>query len=130
MKKFFLAFLILLNGCQLAMKYPEISEVKEIQTLPPLYKQRPIAFEKALIDLPRGQTYIAYPYWRWSFDNVDIGLFEACNTTSKNRFANSTADWAMGEKKFGAWQEEAAEFFNTPLKEMGYDIVDAFSTTF
>jgi len=130
MRKFFLIFLIFLGSCQLAMKFPDLSEMDKIPALPPLYKQRPIAFEKAFIDLPRGQTYIAYPYWRWSFDNVNIGLFEACNATSRNRFANSTADWAMGEKKFGSWQEEAAEFFNEPLKEMGYDVVDAFSTTF
>ena len=39
-------------------------------------------------------------------------------------------DWAEGEKKFGSWQDEAAEFFNAPLKEMGYDIVDVFTTTF
>ncbi len=130
MNKILFLLLLLLTGCQMAMKFPEQPRMEKVPSLPPLYKQRPIAFEKALIDLPRGQTYIAYPYWRWSFDNVNIGLFEACNVTSKNRFANSTADWAMGEKKFGAWQEEAAEFFNTPLKEMGYDIVDAFSTTF
>lgn len=130
MKKFFLIFFSFLSGCQLSMELPALTEVDELPTLPPLYKQRPIAFEKALIDLPRGQTYIAYPYWRWSFDNVNIGLFESCNTTSRNRFANSSADWSTGEKKFGSWQEEAAEFFNTPLKEMGYDVVDAFSTTF
>ena len=130
MKKFLFVLLFLLGGCQQAMKYPELPEIEKTPALPPLYKQRPIAFEKAIIDLPRGQTYIAYPYWRWSFDNVDIGVFDACNTTSKNRFGNSTADWAEGEKKFGSWQDEAAEFFNTPLKEMGYDVVDAFSTTF
>ena len=130
MKKILLLWLIFLTGCQLAMKYPELPEVEKVPPLPPLYKQRPIAFEKAIIDLPRGQTYIAYPYWRWSFDNVDIGLFGACNSTSKHRFANSTADWAEGEKKFGSWQDEAAEFFNSPLKERGYDVVDVFSTTF
>ena len=122
--------LIFLTGCQMAMKFPEQSEIEKIPNLPPLYKQRPIAFEKAMIDLPRGQTYIAYPYWRWSFDHVNIGVFEACNATARNRFANSSADWAEGEKKFGSWQDEAAEFFNTPLKEMGYYIVDVFSTTF
>ena len=130
MKKYLLVLLIFLAGCQLAMKYPELPEVEKVPALPALYKQRPIAFEKAVIDLPRGQTYIAYPYWRWSFDNVDIGVFGACNTTAKNRFGNSTADWAEGEKKFGSWQDEAAEFFNTPLKEKGYDIVDVFTTTF
>ena len=130
MKKILLVLLIFLSSCQLAIKYPELPEANQIPALPSLYKQRPIAFEKALIDLPRGQTYIAYPYWRWSFDNVDIGLFGACNATSRNRFANSTADWAEGEKKFGSWQDEAAEFFNAPLKQMGYDVVDVFSTTF
>lgn len=114
----------------MAMELPNLSEIDQIPALPPLYKQRPIAFEKALIDLPRGQTYIAYPYWRWSFDHLDISVFESCNTTSRNRFSNSTADWATGEKKFGAWQDEAAEFFNEPLKEMGYDVVDAFASTF
>ncbi|MGN0919841.1 MAG: serine protease [Alphaproteobacteria bacterium] len=130
MKKFLLIFCLFLGSCQLSMKLPELEETDTLPSLPSVYKQRPIAFEKAVIDLPRGQTYIAYPYWRWSFDNVDIGLLESCNSTSRNRFANSTADWAMGEKKFGSWQDEAAEFFNTPLKEMGYDVVDAFGTTF
>ena len=78
MKKYLLVLLIFLAGCQLAMKYPELPEVEKVPALPALYKQRPIAFEKAVIDLPRGQTYIAYPYWRWSFDNVDIGVFGAC----------------------------------------------------
>ena len=102
MLKGFLGFLLIfLTGCQLAMKYPELPEVEKVPALPPLYKQRPIAFEKAVIDLPRGQTYIAYPYWRWSFDNVDIGLFGACNTTSKNRFGNSSVSFqATGNDKF------------------------------
>ena len=130
MKNFLLSLLILLGGCQLAMEFPTQEPMKEVISLPSLYKQRSFAFEKALIDLPRGQTYIAYPYWRWSFDNVNIGLMEGCNTSSRYRFSNSTVDWSMGEKKFGSWQEEAAMFFNTPLKEMGYDVVDVFSSTF
>ena len=130
MKKLFFLLLLIFGGCQLSMDLPSVSPIGQVPQLPPLHKQRPIAFEKAMIDLPRGQTYIAYPYWRWAFDNVDVGLWETCNATSNHRFANSTADWAMGEKKFGAWQEEAATFFNAPLKEMGYDVVDAFATTF
>ena len=130
MKKYLLILLLMLGACQLSMRLPELPEVNEISPLPPLHKQRSIAFEKAIIDLPRGQTYIAYPYWRWAFDNVDVGWLETCNATSRYRFANSTADWAMGEKKFGSWQDEAATFFNTPLKEMGYDVVDVFTTTF
>ena len=130
MKNLFLILVVLLGGCQLSMDLPAVPVAGEIPQLPPASKQRSIAFEKAVIDLPRGQTYIAYPYWRWAFDNVDVGWLETCNATSRYRFANSTADWAMGEKKFGSWQDEAATFFNTPLKEMGYDVVDAFSTTF
>ena len=114
----------------MAMRLPEPADVQFVPQLPEFHQQRSVAFEKAVIDLPRGTTYIAYPYWRWSFDHVSIGLFEACNATSKHRMGNSTADWAMGEKKFGGWQEESAEFVNTPLKNLGYDVVDAFSTTF
>ena len=45
MKNLFLAFLILLGGCQLSMDLPEVPPVQEIPQLPPVFKQRPIAFE-------------------------------------------------------------------------------------
>ena len=130
MRKLFLFLLLFLFSCQTAIKFPEQSEVGQVPPLPEFFKQRSIAFEKALVDLPRGQTYIAYPYWRWSFDNLNISLLESCNALLRYRFSNSTEDWAMGEKKFGDWQSDAAEFVNTPLKEMGYDVVEASATTF
>lgn len=130
MKKLLLFLLLFLFGCQMSMKFPEQSEMMQIPKLPEFFKQRSIAFEKVLIDLPRGQTYIAYPYWRWSFNNLDISLLESCNALLRYRFSNSTEDWAMGEKKFGDWQSEAAEFVNTPLKELGYDVIEASTTTF
>ena len=130
MKKFAFIFMFFLCGCQMAMKFPEQPDLNEIPKLPEYHKQRSIAFEKAVIDLPRGQTYIAYPYWRWSFDHLNISLLESCNALLRYRFSNSTEDWAMGEKKFGDWQSDAAEFVNTPLKELGYDVIEASSTTF
>ena len=130
MKKLLFFLLLFLFGCQMSMKFPDQSEMMQIPGLPEFFKQRSIAFEKALIDLPRGQTYIAYPYWRWSFNHLDISLLESCNALLRYRFSNSTEDWAMGEKKFGDWQSEAAEFVNAPLKELGYDVIEASATTF
>ena len=130
MKKFFLFGLLFLFGCQMSMKFPEQPEMAEVPRLPEFFKQRSLAFEKALIDLPRGQTYIAYPYWRWSFNKLDISLLESCNALLRYRFSNSTEDWAMGEKKFGDWQSDVADFVNAPLKELGYDIIESSATTF
>ena len=130
MKKILLVLLLLLGACQTAIKFPEQADMDEVPNLPPTYKQRAIAFEKALIDLPRGQTYIVYPYWRWSFDTLSVGFMDLCNATSQHRFSNSVEDWAMGEKKFGDWQSDVAEFVNSPLKNMGYDVVEASQSTF
>ena len=130
MKKLAILLLVFLGGCQMAMKFPPLEEMQKIPDLPPAYKQRSVAFEKVLIDLPRGQPYIAYPYWRFSFDHLNISLLESCNAMLRYRFSNSTEDWAMGEKKFGDWQDSAASFVNAPLKELGYDVIEASSTTF
>ena len=130
MKNFLFILLVFVAGCQTAMPYPTPPVPAPLPTLPPAFQQRSIAFEKALIDLPRGQTYIAYPYWRFSFRDLDISLLESCNALLRYRFSNSTEDWAMGEKKFGDWQSEAADFVNAPLKELGYDVIEASATTF
>ena len=130
MKKLFFFLLLFLFGCQMSMKFPDQMEMMQIPQLPEFFKQRSVAFEKALIDLPRGQTYITYPYWRWSFSHLDISFLESCNALLRYRFSNSTEDWSMGEKKFGDWQSDAAEFVNAPLKELGYDVIEASTTTF
>lgn len=130
MRKIVFLILFFLCSCQRAFPLPEIQPVMSLPTPPDLHLQRSIAFEGALIDLPRGQTYISYPYWRWSFDNLHISLFDACNAQTKYRFYNSTADWATGEKHFGDWESSAREFVNTPLKKLGYDVVESNSTYF
>lgn len=129
MKKFGIFLLLFLCGCQTAMDLNEITPREERADVS-VQKTRPIAYDSASIDLKRGTTYAVYPYWRWSFDGVDISLMDACNVSVKNRFSASTAEWATGKSAFGGWDSEAAVFVETPLKDLGYDVVSHTKSAF
>lgn len=126
-----LVFCFLLLGCQRAMK---LSPVLSREERPDIHlendKGRPIAFDSAFIELKRGTPYIAYPYWRWSFDDVDLTWLDQCNVSLKNRFSASIEEWSTGEDSFGGWDSEASVFVEAPLKELGYDVVSHQKSSF
>ncbi len=129
MRKIWVIFLFFLSACQMAMPLimPSDFEVSENLTGK---KSRPIAFDSAMIEIKRGTDYVAYPYWRWSFDYVNLGLLDACNVYLKNRFGASVSQWAAGATDFGDWESETAGFIEEALIEAGYDVVSARTSHF
>lgn len=120
-----------LTGCQMAMDLaPVINREDRVDVSLGENKGRPIAYDSAVIELKRGTTYIAYPYWRWSFDNVNLTWLDQCNVSLKNRFSASTEEWSTGESAFGGWDSEASVFVEAPLKELGYDVVSHQKSAF
>ncbi len=118
-----------LCGCQMAMPLADITP-RENRVSVKVQKARPIAYDSAYVELKRGTPYAAYPYWRWSFDRVNLSLWDACNVSVKNRFSASVAEWSTGESAFGGWDSEAAVFVETSLKELGYDVVSHTKSAF
>ena len=129
MKKFGIFLALFLGGCQMAMDLAEVTPLAERAEIK-IVKTRPIAYDSAKIELKRGTTYVAYPYWRWSFDEVQLSLMDTCNVSIKNRLSASTAEWATGESAFGGWDSEAATFVETPLKDLGYNVVSHTKSAF
>ena len=120
-----------LTGCQMAMDLaPVISREDRPEVLLGKNKGRPIAYDSAIIELKRGTPYVAYPYWRWSFDDVNLTWLDQCNVSLKNRFSASIEEWSTGESAFGGWESEAAVFVEAPLKELGYDVVSHQKSSF
>ncbi len=129
MKKSGIILFFILCGCQMALPLTEIDALEDRKAVH-VHRTRPIAYDSASIELKRGTTYVAYPYWRWSFDEVHISLMDACNVSVKNRLSASTAEWSTGESVFGGWDSEAATFVESPLKELGYDVVSHTKSSF
>ena len=118
-----LLLLFILSACQRAIPLATLPDFEE-EMIPSLKKTlRPIAFDSVQISLKRGTDYVAYPYWRWSFDYVDLSLLDSCNVYLKNRFGASLSQWSSGAKDFGHWEDEAAGFVQDALIETGYDVV-------
>lgn len=122
--------LLILSGCQRAMPLAVIPEFEVPEDLKGKTNLRPVGFDSAFIDLKRGTDYVAYPYWRWSFDNVHLSWADTCNASLKNRFSASVSQWATGSKDFGDWESETADFVERPLIEAGYDIAGAKHSSF
>lgn len=130
MKYFFLIpVLFVLTACQTRLEYPTIQSADEIQSVSKRIEQRPIAFDGGAVSLKRGDVFLAFPFWRWSTPNVDVGLY-MCNSSMRHRFKRSLGYWKQGDLLMGNWQSEMAEYVETPLQEMGYDIVSNRKTMF
>ncbi len=129
--RWILFFLCLfLTACQRAMPLAEIPEFEVVADLKGQKNLRPVAFDSAIIELQRGTDYVAYPYWRWSFDHLDLSLLDACNAFLKNRFSASLSQWSSGSKDFGDWDSETADFVLNALADAGYDVVQPLSSSF
>ncbi|MBO4674956.1 MAG: trypsin-like peptidase domain-containing protein, partial [Elusimicrobiaceae bacterium] len=120
--RFWVLFLLLLTGCQTALKLPQPDTSAD--TSHPLTKgtsQRQIAFAGGLFDLERGDLYVAYPYWHWSVPNVETGFY-TCNSTLKHRFARSQGYWNEDDNIFGSWPDETGNIIEKALSAQGYNI--------
>lgn len=130
MRFVWILLLLLLPACQRALPLAEIPDFEVAADLTGFKKLRPVAFESASIEIKRGTEYVAYPYWRFSFDYVDLSLLDACNAFLKNRFSASVSQWSSGSKDFGDWKSETADFVLNALSESGYDVVQPLTSSF
>lgn len=123
MRYFFLLFVLILCGCQTSLPYPAVKTNDEVTAVSKMVDQYPIAFSHASIKMKRDSVYMAFPYWRFSFDNVNIGLFYTCNADiARYRVGRSVRYWT-GMPVFKEWKQEAGQYILAPLKDLGYDVV-------
>lgn len=112
-----------LNACQQAFELPFVPDTPPRLTLPQQIQTIPIAFDSVTIDMPTGVSYLAYPYWRWQYQHLNMSLWDACNAQLRYRLFDSTAQWEQDAKPFGEWQQHASSFVINALTEMGYHAV-------
>ena len=131
MKRFIFMLLLccLLMACQTALDLPEPRSHSAIGKISRFIDKRPIQFQHADIDIPSGQLYAVYPYWRFSFPNVNIGLW-SCNYNKKYRYNRSQAFWKSGALSLYRYEREFAMAVEEPLSDQGYDIVSAKQSVF
>ena len=112
---------LFLTGCQGALPFPKIPEVN-----PPEISegtdQLPVSFTTVKMNIPMGQVVAAFPYWRYSLPNVNLGLY-SCNIGLSRRLSRSTDTWDIGNEKWETWKVKASEFVEPALSNMGYDVV-------
>ncbi|MBR5130445.1 MAG: trypsin-like peptidase domain-containing protein [Alphaproteobacteria bacterium] len=124
---FLLCFL--LSACQMALDLPEPIIHKEIEKVSRFAEQRPVQLKGIGFDIPQGELYAVYPYWRFSFPNVNIGLW-SCNYNMKYRYNKSQAFWNSGAISLYRFQQEFTGAVEDPLAEQGYDIVSVKQSVF
>lgn len=129
MKRFIFLFCLALGACQTSLDLPEPIQHDDVETVSPYTEKKAIQFAKVGFDIPTGELYAVYPFWRWSFPNVSIGLW-SCNYNSKYRYNRSKDYWKSGKISLNRWQAEISEAVETPLIEQGYDIVSTKEEAF
>ena len=129
MKRFVFLFCILLTACQTALDLPKPTVHDAIGKVSRFIEKRPVQFQHADIDIPSGELYAVYPYWRFSFPNVNIGLW-SCNYNKKYRYNRSQAFWKTGALSLYRYEREFAMAVEEPLSDLGYDIVSAKKSVF
>lgn len=129
MKRFVFLLCFLLSACQMALDLPKPMFHDDIGPISRFIEKRPIQFQSATIDIPSGELYAVYPYWRFSFPNVNIGLW-SCNYNKKYRYNRSQAFWKSGALSLYRYQREFSMAVEEPLMEQGYDIVSSNQSIF
>lgn len=122
MKRFIFLLCFILTSCQTSLDLPEPVYHNEVKSVSPYIDKKPIQFSKIGFDIPTGELYAVYPFWRFSFPNVNVGLW-SCNYHSKYRYNRSKGYWKSGKISFYRWKNEVTDAIETPLMEQGYDIV-------
>lgn len=130
--RYFLSFIIVcvLGGCQMRLDYPKDVAINEIETVSNLSEKRPIALRKVGVDIKRGSIIAAYPFFRFLFPNVHVGLSRMCNATLRYRLSRSTYEWNHFQNVLGNWDFDITDYVEEPLQEMGYDVVSARGSAF
>ena len=130
MHKVCLFFLcVFLSGCQTALPFPKINQPETPVTVAPHTPQSPIIFTQTAMNVPVGQVVAAYPYWRFSLPNVNLGLY-SCNIGLSKRLSHSTATWDIVNSDWESWKAKANEFVEPALSELGYDVVSTRNMMF
>ncbi|MGN1062705.1 MAG: hypothetical protein ACI4QM_00060, partial [Alphaproteobacteria bacterium] len=97
---------LMLSACQTSLDLPIALPYNEVGLISPYTEMRPIRFADIKFDIPVGELYAVYPYWRFSFPNVEIGIM-SCNLSHKYRFGRSKAYWRPAATPAWKWQEES-----------------------
>ena len=113
----------------MALDLPEPMTHDAIGKVSRFIAKRPVQLQHVDIDIPSGELYAVYPYWRFSFPNVNIG-FWSCNYNKKYRYNRSQAFWKTGALSFYRHEREFAMAIEEPLSDQGYDIVSAKKSLF
>lgn len=129
MKRFIFVLCCLLGACQTALDLPEPVVHEEVVSVSKFTDKRPVQFQHADFDIPSGELYAVYPYWRFSFPNVNIGLW-SCNYNKKYRYNRSQAFWKSGALSLYRYGREFALAVEEPLSDQGYDIVSSKQSIF
>ncbi len=108
-------------GCQSTFDRSDYTPPNEVTHIDQQTEQRRIAFDGGIIDIERGEPYIAYPYWRWQIPNVNVGM-AICNLAPHFRFSKSLAYWNEDEDVFSKWTEEVGTHVGRALGGQGYNI--------
>lgn len=122
MKRLIAILAVFLCSCQTSLDLPKVHGNDEVGHIPTYTEMHPIRFTGIKFDIPVGELYAVYPYWRFSFPNVDIGIM-SCNLSHRYRFGRSKAYWRPGSIPSWKWEKESNKFVEEPLLEQGYDIV-------
>ena len=115
-----LLIMVLMTGCQTALPMPDLPEVKKIKIESNEIGRR-LAFAGGLFDIERGNVYVAYPYWRWSIPNVNVGYY-VCNPLLKYRLSRSVGYWNEDDNILGDWPDETSTYIEKALANIGYNI--------
>lgn len=129
MKKILFLGLFFLSACQTALDLPEPFRHDEVAVVDKYAEKYPVQFSGIAFNIPSGEVYAVYPYWRFSFPNVNVGVW-SCNLTSRYRFRRSEAMWKSNAVSLTKTMEEVINAIETPLTEQGYDIVTAHPLAF
>ncbi len=129
MKRFIFLVCLMLTSCQMALELPQPTVHEEVGKIQRFSEKRPVQFQALDFDIPTGELYAVYPYWRLSFPNVSIGIW-SCNYNMKYRFNRSQAFWKSGKISVYRYKNELAEAIEGPLQEQGYDVVSLKQSAF
>ncbi len=129
MKNFLFLGLLFLSACQTALDLPVPLQHNEVAGVDRYAEKYPAQFSGISFNIPSGEVYAVYPYWRFSFPNVNVGIW-SCNLAFAYRFKRSEALWKSNAISLKKTMEEIIDAIETPLTEQGYDIVTAHTLAF
>lgn len=129
MKRLLFLLCFAVSACQMALDLPEPTIHQDVGQISAFTEKRAVQFQNVRFDIPTGELYAVYPYWRFSVPNVNVGLW-SCNYNMKYRFNRSQAFWKSGKISLYRVQEALSEAVEEPLKNQGYDVVPLKQSAF